>query len=103
MADMFCGWYFRCQSETDTVALIPAVHTAGGKRSGSLQIISDAGAWMLPFPGEQAHVDRMKSYAVLGFCLCVRFSLAALSRGCSLVVVHRLLHAVASPVAEHTL
>ena len=67
MADTFCGWYFRCQSETDTVALIPAVHTAGGKRSGSLQIISDAGAWMIPFPGEKARVDRKRPYAVLGY------------------------------------
>ncbi len=42
----FCGWYFRCQSESQTIALIPAVHIADGKRSGSIQIICDSGCWM---------------------------------------------------------
>ena len=29
MGDYFCGWYFRCQSEEKTLAVIPAVHRAG--------------------------------------------------------------------------
>ena len=41
--------------------------------------------------------------AVLGLCGCVGFYLVAASRGYSLVVVHRLLIAVASLVAEHGL
>ena len=41
--------------------------------------------------------------AVLGLCCHAGFSLVAESRGCSLVVVHRLLIAVASLVADHTL
>lgn len=41
MRKYFCGWYFKCQSETQTLAVIPAYH--GGSRS--IQIISDDGAW----------------------------------------------------------
>lgn len=46
----FCGWYFRCQSQSRTVALIPAIHIAGGKRTGSIQIISDSGCWNAALP-----------------------------------------------------
>ena len=46
----FCGWYFRCQSESQTIALIPAIHIAGGKRTGSIQIISDNGCWNTVLP-----------------------------------------------------
>ena len=41
--------------------------------------------------------------AMLGLCGCVGFSLVAASNGYSLVVVHGLLIAVASLVAEHRL
>ena len=41
MRKKFCGWYFKCQSETQTLAVIPATH---GKQS-SIQIITDGGAW----------------------------------------------------------
>ena len=41
--------------------------------------------------------------AVLGLCCYAGFSLVAESRGCSLVVVLRLLIAVASLVADHML
>ena len=40
---------------------------------------------------------------VLSLCCCTGFSLVALSRGYSLVAVHRLLIAVASLVVEHML
>lgn len=46
----FCGWYYRCQSERQTIALIPAVHTAGGARSASLQIISGEGCRSISLP-----------------------------------------------------
>lgn len=46
----FCGWYFRCQSQSRTIALIPAIHISGGKRSGSIQIISDSGCWSAFLP-----------------------------------------------------
>ena len=41
------------------------------------------------------------SLAVLGLCCCTGFSLAVEIRGYSLVVVYRLLIAVASLVVEH--
>ena len=41
--------------------------------------------------------------AVLGLCCCAGFSLAAASRGYSLVVAQGLLVAVVSPVVEHRL
>lgn len=66
MDDPFCGWYFRCQSEDRTLALIPAVHAAHGNRFGSLQIISDTGIRTIAFPGEKACVDKHRPYAVLG-------------------------------------
>ena len=71
MADTFCGWYFRCQAEEQTLALIPAVHTVRGVRSGSLQIISDTGSRMIVFSGGNARVESRYPRAVLGqnrFC-----------------------------------
>lgn len=41
MHNYFCGWYFKCQSETQTLAVIPARH--GGRES--IQLITDDGAW----------------------------------------------------------
>lgn len=41
MRKNFCGWYFRCQSDTQTLAVIPAFHGGGN----SVQIITDDGAW----------------------------------------------------------
>lgn len=41
MRDYFCGWYFKCQSPTQTLAVISALH--GGSRS--IQLITDSGAW----------------------------------------------------------
>jgi len=60
----FCGWYFRCQSENRTIALIPAVHIADGKRSGSIQIISDSGCWNAALP--DGSVSAKAPRAVLG-------------------------------------
>lgn len=50
MAGSFCGWYFKCQSDTQTLALIPAMHRAGKERSSSIQLITDDGSWCVPFP-----------------------------------------------------
>ena len=41
MRDEFFGWYFKCQSDTQTIAIIPAHH--GG--SSSVQLITGDGAW----------------------------------------------------------
>lgn len=50
MRDSFYGWYLKCQSDTYTLAVIPAVHQAGGKRTCSIQIITDNDAWTVNFP-----------------------------------------------------
>ena len=41
MRKEFCGRYFKCQSDTQTLAVIEAVH--GDSRS--VQIITDDGSW----------------------------------------------------------
>lgn len=66
MDHTFCGWYFRCQSDTDTLALIPAMHATHGERSGSLQIISDTGSHLVPFSREDVWVSTNRSRAELG-------------------------------------
>lgn len=50
MRDYFCGWYLKCQNENQTIALIPAYHIANGKKSCSIQVISDDASWNVLFP-----------------------------------------------------
>lgn len=50
MRDSFYGWYMKCQSETQTLAVIPAIHQTGKKTACSVQIITDAGVWKASFP-----------------------------------------------------
>lgn len=52
MRDYFCGWYFKCQSEKETLAVIPAFHKSRGEKSCSIQIITDEGAYNVPFAYE---------------------------------------------------
>lgn len=49
MRNYFGGWYFKCQNATQTLAVIPAYHIANGKPSASIQLITDEGAWNVPF------------------------------------------------------
>lgn len=58
MWDSFYGWYFKCQSDTQTLAVIPAVHRAGRKQTCSIQFITDTGAWMVNFSGNLFHRTR---------------------------------------------
>ncbi len=50
--EFFYGWYFKCQSDTRTLAVIPAVHGTGGKCTCSVQIITEEQAWTAEFPGD---------------------------------------------------
>lgn len=52
MDSHFCGWYFKCQSPTQTLALIPAVHTHRGRRTCSIQIVEEEEHWNFPLSGE---------------------------------------------------
>ena len=49
MSGSFYGWYLKCQSDTQTLAVIPAVHNVGRKRTCSIQIITDNDAWTATF------------------------------------------------------
>lgn len=55
MNGTFYGWYFKCQSDTQTLAIIPAVHETGKKKTCSVQIITEKGAWTVPFSGSAFH------------------------------------------------
>ncbi len=48
----FYGWYFKCQSDTQTLAVIPAVHNAGFRRTCSIQVITDHDAWTVTFTAD---------------------------------------------------
>ena len=52
MYNSFYGWYFKCQSDTQTLAVIPAVHNAGNKRACSIQVITDQDAWTVMFSAD---------------------------------------------------
>lgn len=55
MDNYFFGWYFKCQTETQTLSVIPAVHRSGGKRSCSIQIITENQAWNFNYQAEDFH------------------------------------------------
>lgn len=71
MGNYFCGWYFKCQDERHTIAVIPACHGSGRERSCSLQLITDAGAWYVPYAQGQVGNGGTGVYAQIGgniFC-----------------------------------
>ena len=49
----FYGWYLKCQSKEDTVALIAARHENAGKKTCSLQVITDDGAYVIDIPRDE--------------------------------------------------
>ena len=55
MSNFFYGWYFKCQSATQTMAIIPAVHKSKQKKSCSIQIITEHHAWEADFPVAAFH------------------------------------------------
>lgn len=50
---LFYGWYFKCQSDTQTLAVIPAVHWTKRKRSCSIQIITEKQSWTVDLPADK--------------------------------------------------
>ncbi len=50
MQDYFCGWYFKCQSDDQTLALIAASHRNDGRRSNSIQILTEGTSATAFFP-----------------------------------------------------
>lgn len=55
MRDYFYGWYFKCQSETQTLSVIPAVHRSGKKGACSIQIITENHTWNVDYPASAFH------------------------------------------------
>ena len=53
MYGSFYGWYLKCQSDTQTLAVIPAVHRVGCTRTCSIQVITEDGAWTIPFSAKE--------------------------------------------------
>lgn len=53
MKTFFYGWYLKCQSDTQTLAVIPAVHQDGRKRTCSIQIITEEESWIVSLPCEE--------------------------------------------------
>lgn len=56
----FEGWYLKHQNKRgQTLALIPAFHAdSAGRRSASLQVVSNAGAWWIEYPDTQFHASK---------------------------------------------
>lgn len=52
MKGTFYGWYMKCQSDSQTLAVIPAVHQSGKECTCSIQIITDHDAWNVAFQPE---------------------------------------------------
>jgi len=50
MRNYFCGWYFRCQSNRQTLAIIPSFHKTRETNFCTIQIISDTEAFQVQFP-----------------------------------------------------
>ena len=57
MRNFFCGLYFKCQNDTQTVAFIPAYHIRDNVKTCSLQVISDEGAWIAEYPVGEFRMD----------------------------------------------
>ena len=66
MHNYFCGWYFKCQSNTQTLAVIPAFHQSKEGPSASIQFITDHNAWNIPFSYHQFFQDKNKFQIALG-------------------------------------
>lgn len=66
MCNYFYGWYFRCQSSSGSIAVIPAVHLSEKERSCSIQIITQKGSWSKEFPISQFRIDRRKGIMQIG-------------------------------------
>lgn len=60
MCNRFYGWYMKCQSASQTLAVIPAVHQSGKRRTCSIQIIMDCDVWNVVFPSEMFRKEREK-------------------------------------------
>ena len=68
MSGYFYGWYMKCQSDTQTLAVIPAVHSTGRKRTCSIQIITDNDAWTVTFNADLFRRTRKNIFIGENWC-----------------------------------
>ncbi len=66
MDHFFYGWYLKCQSDTQSLAVIPAIHNAKGKRNCSIQVITDNDSWTVPFAADSFHFHKVKKDLSIG-------------------------------------
>lgn len=57
MGEYFCGWYYRCQSENQTLAIIPSVHKTKNSAFCTVQVITDTHAFHVQFPYDDFQED----------------------------------------------
>lgn len=50
MSNYFCGWYFRCQSDHQTLAIIPSYHKVTEGNSCEIQFVTDTEVFHIQFP-----------------------------------------------------
>lgn len=50
MRNYFCGWYLRCQSDQQTLAVIPSVHRTKESKCCAIQLITDTQSFQVSFP-----------------------------------------------------
>lgn len=50
MHNYFCGWYFRCQTDRQTIAVIPSVHRTKDSDFCTIQLITDSESFNIRFP-----------------------------------------------------
>lgn len=55
MGRFFCGWYYRCQSDHQALAIIASYHKAAEGNSSEIQIVTDTDAFHIPFPFSDFH------------------------------------------------
>ena len=55
MCNYFCGWFFRCQSDLQTLAVIPSIHRTGESKFCTIQLITDTKSFHVPFPYSDFH------------------------------------------------
>ena len=53
----FCGWYYRCQSNKQTLAIIPSVHKTKDSAFCTIQVIADTHAFHVQFPYDDLWED----------------------------------------------
>ncbi len=66
MKKYFYGLYFKCQSDTQTLAVIPALHISPDKRSCSIQLITDGGVLSADLPYDMFRCKRSEHRIEIG-------------------------------------